>query len=73
MFEFLKSLFKKVNFKSDNEEVNKLNKIIYSVILLCAILFVILLIYFVIKALPSFIDNFRTNLNDSKSILKNEI
>lgn len=73
MIEFLKSILKKVNFKSDNEEINKYNKIIYSVIILCAICFVGLIVYFVIKELPIFIDSVITSWNDSKSIfdLKN--
>lgn len=69
MIEFLKSILKKVNFKSDNKEVNKFNKIIYSIIILCAICFIGLLLYFVIKQFPTFIDTVRTNWNDSKSIL----
>jgi cell division protein FtsL len=70
MIEFLKNIIKKVNFKSDNEELNKFNKIIYSVIILCALCFIGLIIYFVVKQLPSFIDSVQTNWNDSKSILK---
>lgn len=69
MFEFLKSILKKVNFKSDNEEINKFNKIIYSIIILCAVCFIGLILYFVIKQFPTFIDTFQTNWNDSKSIL----
>ena len=68
MIEFFKTLLSKINFKSDNEEVNKLNKIIYSVIILCAIAFIITLIYFVIKAWPSFMENVRYNWNESKSM-----
>lgn len=69
MIEFLKTILKKVNFKSDNEDVNKYNKIIYSVIILCAICFVGLILYFIIREFPIFMDHIRTDWNDSKSIL----
>lgn len=71
MIEFLKSILKKINFKSDNEELNKYNKLIYSIIILCAIVFIGLILYFVIKQWPSFIEAVRYNWNDSKSILNN--
>ena len=71
MIEFLKNIFKKMNFKSNDEDLNKYNKMIYSVIILCAILFVGFMIYFVIKQWPNFIDAVRYNWNDSKSILNN--
>lgn len=69
MIEFLKNLLSKVNFKSDNEDLNKYNKIIYSIIIICAILFIGFILYFVIKQLPNFLDNVRTYWNESKSIL----
>lgn len=69
MIEFFKNLLSKVNFKSDNEDLNKLNKIIYSVIILSAIVFIGLIIYFVIKQFPNFIEAVRYNWNESKSIL----
>lgn len=69
MIEFLKSIFKKANFKSENEELNKLNKIIYSVIILCAILFIGFIVYFIIKQWPNFVTAVKYNWNESKSIL----
>ena len=69
MIEFLKNIFKNVNFKSKNDELNKANKIIYSVILLCAIIFIGIVIYFVIKYFPNFIDSVRYNWNNSKEML----
>ena len=71
MIEFFKTLLSKLKSKSDNEEINKLNKIIYSVIILCAIVFVGFIVYFVIKQLPSFIESVRYNWNNSKSMLNN--
>lgn len=68
MFEFLKSLLKKENFKSNRKEINQLNKIIYFLIFLCAVCFVGFMIYFVIKQLPIFMDNLKINWNDSKTI-----
>lgn len=69
MIEFLKSILSKVNFKSDNKELNKYNKIIYSIIFLCAIIFVGFIIYFVIREFPTFIDNVKYNWNESKYLL----
>lgn len=69
MIEFLKNIFKKTNFKSDNEELNKYNKIIYSIIFLCAILFIGFIIYYVIVQLPDFIEHIKEAWNNSKSVL----
>ena len=69
MIEFLKNLLAKVNFKSENEDLNKLNKIIYFVIILCGVIFIGMLVYFFIKQWPTFVDAVRYNWNDSKSIL----
>lgn len=69
MIEFLKNILKKVNFKSDNEELNKYNKIIYSIIIICAILFVGFILFFVIKQFPFFWDSVITYWNESKSML----
>lgn len=69
MIQFLKNLLKRVNFKSDNEEINNYNKIIYSIIIICAIIFMVFIAYFIIKQLPDFIQNIKNSWNDSKSIL----
>lgn len=71
MIEFFKNLLSKINFKSENEEINKLNKIIYSIIILCAIVFIGFIIYFVIKQWPNFVESVRYNWNNSKSMLNN--
>jgi len=70
MIEFFKNLLSKINFKSDNEDLNKLNKIIYSVLILCAILFIGFIVYFVIRQWPDFVEAVKENWNDSKSILE---
>lgn len=70
MIEFFKNLLSKINFKSDNEDLNKLNKIIYSVLILCAILFIGFIVYFVIRQWPDFVEAIKENWNDSKSILE---
>ena len=64
MIEFFKNLLSKINFKSDNEDLNKLNKIIYSVLILCAILFIGFIVYFVIRQWPDFVESVRENWND---------
>ena len=71
MIDFFKNLLSKVNFKSDNEQINKYNKIIYSLIILSAIFFIGLIIYFVIKMFPTFMESIQYNWNESKSILNN--
>ena len=71
MIDFFKTLFSKINFNSDNEEVNKLNKIIYSVIIICTIIFIGIIIYFVIKAFPKFMESIQYNWNEAKSTFKN--
>ena len=70
MIEFFKHLLSKVNFKSDNEDLNKLNKIIYSILILCAIIFIGFIVYFVIRQWPDFVEAVKENWNDSKSILE---
>lgn len=70
MIEFFKHLLSKINFKSDNEDLNKLNKIIYSILILCAILFIGFIVYFVIRQWPDFVEAVKENWNDSKSILE---
>ncbi len=69
MIQFFKTLLSKINFKSDNEEINKLNKIIYSVILLCAIIFIVFMIYFLVKQWPNLAEAIRYHWNESKSVL----
>ncbi len=64
MIEFFKNLLSKINFKSDNEDLNKLNKIIYSVLILCAILFIGFIVYFVIRQWPDFVEAVKENWND---------
>lgn len=68
MFEFLKNLLKSVNFKTNNKEINQYNKIIYSVIVLCAVCFIGAIVYFCIKHWPDFIEIVQENWNDSKAI-----
>lgn len=70
MIEFFKNLLSKINFKSDNEDLNKLNKIIYSILILCAILFIGFIVYFVIRQWPDFVEAVKENWNNSKSILE---
>jgi len=70
MIKFLKNLLKKVNFKSDNENINKYNKIIYTIIILCAIAFIGVIIYFVVKNWPDFIQAIQDGWEDSKEMLK---
>ncbi len=64
MIEFFKHLLSKINFKSDNEDLNKLNKIIYSILILCAILFIGFIVYFVIRQWPDFVEAVKENWND---------
>ncbi len=66
MIEFLKNLLKRVNFKTDNEEINRYNKIIYSVIIICAVIFVCAILYFIIRFWPDFVESIRYNWNDMK-------
>lgn len=70
MIQFFKTLLSKINFKSDNEEINKLNKIVYSAIILCAIIFIGFIVYFLVKQWPNLIESIRYNWNESKSIFK---
>lgn len=70
MIEFFKHLLSKINFKSDNEDLNKLNKIIYSILILCAIIFIGFIVYFVIRQWPDFAEAIKENWNNSKSILE---
>lgn len=70
MIEFFKHLLSKINFKSDNEDLNKLNKIIYSILILCAIIFIGFIVYFVIRQWPDFMEAVKENWNNSKSILE---
>ncbi len=71
MIEFLKNIVKQLKFKSDNEELNKLNKLIYSLIILCAFVFIGFILYFAIRELPNLMEAIRYNWNDSKSVLDN--
>lgn len=69
MIEFLKRLLSDIDFKSDDKKENKYKKIIYLAILLCAVAFIGLIIYFVIQQLPVFIEGIKEGYNNSKSIL----
>ena len=69
MFEFFKNLLSKVNFDTENEELNKMNKIIYSIIFLCAMIFIGFIAYLVIKQWPNFLEAMKHNWKDAKSIL----
>ena len=72
MIEFLKNIIRKINSKSDNEELNKYNKIIYGAIILCAIFFAIFILVFIVKNWSNFIGSVQTNWNDSyKEVQKN--
>lgn len=69
MIEFFKTLLSKINFHSDNKTVNQLNKIIYSVILLCAVIFIGFILYFIIQKWPDFLEALKYNWNETKSML----
>ena len=69
MIEFLKNIIKKTNFKSENENLNKYNKIIYSIILFCAVCFIGFIVYCVIIGFPDFAEHVKEAWNNSKSVL----
>ncbi len=71
MIQFFKTLLSKINFKTDNPEINKLNKFIYFSIILSIFIFIGLILYFIIKQWPSFIEAVRYHWNESKTILNN--
>ena len=74
MFEFLKGILSELvsMFKdNDKKEETKYKKIIYITIILCAIFFVGLIIFYIIKALPTFVSSIQENYNNSKSIFDN--
>jgi hypothetical protein len=68
MIEFLKTVLKNVNFNSKNKQLNTFNKIIYSIIILCALYFIGSLIFLIIKNFPKIIDSIIYNWNNAKSI-----
>lgn len=71
MIDFLKNVIKRLKYKSDNEEANKLNKIIYTAILVCAFIFICTIIYILIKNIPNFADSIQYEWNNSKKLLNN--
>ena len=76
MFDFLKLILSELKniFKNDdNSKENKYKKIIYIAILVCAIIFIGTLIFYVIKALPSFTQSVQENYNDSKEFFDENI
>lgn len=76
MIDFLKGIFSSLVslFKNDdNKEENKIKKIIYIAIIMCAIFFIGLIIFYTIKALPGFLNGVQENYYDQKSFLENNI
>ena len=76
MFEFLKNILSELIslFKSDDKsEEAKFKKIVYSIIILCAVIFIGLLIFYTIKAIPGFSNSVQENFNDSKQLLDKNI
>ena len=68
MIEFLKKLFKNTDFKTEDENKNKANKIVYSIIVIITIIFIGIIIYFLIKFIPGIIDSFQYNWNNTKEL-----
>ena len=76
MFEFLKNILSELIslFKSDDKsEEAKFKKIVYSIIIFCAVIFIGLLIFYTIKAIPGFSNSVQENFNDSKQLLDKNI
>ena len=76
MFEFLKNILSELIslLKSDDKsEEAKFKKIVYSIIILCAVIFIGLLIFYTIKAIPGFSNSVQENFNDSKQLLDKNI
>ena len=63
------SLFK----NDDKKEETKFRKIIYIAIIICAIFFIGLIIFYTIKALPGLINGVQENYYDQKSLLEKNI
>ena len=76
MFEFLKNILSELIslLKSDDKsEEAKFKKIVYSIIIFCAVIFIGLLIFYTIKAIPGFSNSVQENFNDSKQLLDKNI
>ena len=76
MFEFLKlilSELKDLLKKDDNSKESKYKKIIYILILVCAIVFLGIMIFYIIKAFPAFTQSVQENYNDSKGFLDENV
>ena len=74
MFDFLKSILSELisMFKDDDKsEETKYKKIIYIAIIVCAIIFIGILVFYVIKGIPDFSNSIQENYNDTKSIFDN--
>ena len=73
MFDFLKlilSELKNILKNDDNSKENKYKKIVYIAILVCAIVFIGTIIFYVIRALPAFTQSVQENYNDSKELFE---
>ena len=76
MIDFLKGIFSDLLSllkNDDNNEENKIKKIIYIAIILCAIFFIGLLIFYASKAIPGFVNGVQENYYNQKSLLENNI
>ena len=76
MFEFLKIILSELKnlFKQDdNSKESKYKKIIYILILVCAIVFLGIMIFYIIKAFPEFTQSVQENYNDSKEFLDENV
>lgn len=74
MFEFLKSILSELKtlFESeDNTNETKYKKIIYILILLFAICFIGILVFYVAKAIPNFTQSIQENYDNSKGLFEN--
>ncbi len=69
MIEFFKHLLYRIKSKSENEAFDKFSKFIYSLIILCAIIFVGFILYFIVKQWPNIVASIQYNWNHFKSIL----
>ena len=70
MIDFLKMLWKKMRTPSKNKEIKKWTKILYTIIFICAIIFIVILIKTLINAWPDIVSSIQYDWNESKSIIK---
>ena len=59
------------NVDNDKKNIKIYKKIIYLLIIFCAVFFVALIIYFCVKNLPSFIDTIKEAISESKYVIEN--